>query len=93
MKNYFCSKCKRFHYRGKIYGKHLKYKEKKGNPTHRKMSFIPSNKILEFDVDELRLIAPRQIQLLGIKMNQTKRFMFYKREINRIILDEKKIIR
>lgn len=96
MNKYFCLKCKRFHYRGKIYENHLKFKEKikqKNNPINNKKNFIPSNKILEFDVDELRPIAQRQIQRWVMKMNQSKRFMLYKREINKIILHEKKLLR
>lgn len=95
MKKYFCSKCKRTHYRGKIYKNHLKYKvekNKKSNPNQEKKISIPSNEIIEFDFNELRPIARHQIQRLVLKMHKTKRFRLYTKEINKIILHEKEIL-
>ena len=94
MKKYFCLKCKRTHFRGKIYEDHLEYREKKSkknNPNHKTKNPIPSNEIIEFDFDELRPIARRQIQRCILKMHQTKHFGLYIKEINRIILHEKQL--
>ncbi|MFX1256360.1 MAG: hypothetical protein ACFFAN_00730 [Promethearchaeota archaeon] len=92
---YFCSKCKRKHYRGKIYENHLKYRKKNNkviNPNKKKKNFIPSNEIIEFDFNELRPIAWRQIRRLVMKMHQTKNFKLYTKEINKILLHEKKLL-
>lgn len=95
MKTYFCLKCKRNHYRGKIYEDHLKYSKKinkNNNPNHNKESSIPSNEIVEFDFNKLRPIARRQIRRLVIKMHQTKEFRFYRKQINKLLLYEKKML-
>ncbi len=80
---YYCSKCNKYHYRGKIYENHLQYEEKKI-----KKKKIPKDKILDFNMDQLRPIARRQISRLFDKMKTTKHNKFYIREINRIILYE-----
>ena len=92
MKKYFCSKCKRTHFRGKIFEEHLKYRKTRNNPKQKKKSSIPSEKIIEFEFDELRLIARRQIQRLVMKMHKTKNFRLYTKEINKIILYEKDLL-
>ncbi|MFX1444820.1 MAG: hypothetical protein ACFFHV_15515 [Promethearchaeota archaeon] len=95
MKKYYCTKCKRNHYRGKIYENHLNYREiknKKLNPNHKKKKSIPSDRFIEFDINELRPIARRQIRTLVMKMNHTKNFRLYTKEINKIILHEKDLL-
>ncbi|MFX0071520.1 MAG: hypothetical protein ACFFAO_10565 [Candidatus Hermodarchaeota archaeon] len=93
MKKYYCSKCVRFHYRGKIYKEHIKYKSgKKHVPkTYNKAGkdFPPSDKFIEFDYNKLRPIARRQIQRLINKMYKTRNFRLYTKEINRTIIYEK----
>jgi hypothetical protein len=91
MKKYYCTKCNRNHYRGKIYKDHLNYRGKKNKKNKPKRS-IPSDKFIEVDFKELRPIAQRQIQTLVMKMHQTKNFRMYTKEINKIILHEKELL-
>ncbi len=92
MKKYFCSKCKKNHFRGKIFEEHLKYRKKNNNANNKKKNSIPSDKIIEFDFEELRPIARRQIRKLVMKMHYTKKFGLYTKEINKIILHEKDLL-
>ena len=94
IKKYYCVVCRRYHYRGKIYQNHLKYQLKKNEmKTHSnvKKKPIPTDKIMEFKKKDLRPIAKRQIQRCYRKMYLTKNFRLYTREINKIILHEKKL--
>jgi hypothetical protein len=94
IKKYYCTICRRYHYRGKIYKNHLKYQDKKKEErTHSngQKKSIPTDKIMEFDKNYLRPIAKRQIRRCYRKMYLTQNFRLYIREINKIILHEKKI--
>ncbi|TFG07152.1 MAG: hypothetical protein EU539_05735 [Promethearchaeota archaeon] len=92
MKRYYCTKCKRYHYRGKIYKRHKEFKEEKNeknnNSRSKERNLIPNEKILKFDANKLRPIARRQIRRFLNKMNKTNRIKFYTREINRVIIHE-----
>ncbi|TFG27066.1 MAG: hypothetical protein EU532_08315 [Promethearchaeota archaeon] len=94
IKKYYCTICKRYHYRGKIYRNHLKYQAKKqGKKNHfnLKKKSIPTDKIIKYEKKDLRPIAKRQIRRFFRKMYLTKNFKLYTREINKIILHEKKL--
>lgn len=80
--SYYCSKCKRKHYRGKIYSKHLKY-----NIKEKKDDDLPSKKFIN-PPPYLRFIAKKQIITLMKKWLVDKNDM-YRYEINRILRDEK----
>lgn len=92
---YYCNFCRRYHYRGKIYQKHLNYQEKKKKKTKANFNLknkkIPTNKFIQFKKNELRPIAKRQINRLFRKMYLTKKFNLYTREINKIIIYEQKL--
>ena len=84
MTKYYCTQCHRYHYRGKIYGAHVQFKKHKAN----KENSIPTNKILEFDMEDLRPIAQRQVKTLLKKMRTTNKPDLYKKEINKVIIYE-----
>jgi len=92
MRKYFCSKCNRHHSRGKVYEDHLNYRGKKNKKNQKVKRSIPSDRFIEFDFDELRPIAQRQIRTLVMKMHHTKNFSLYTKEINKIILHEKELL-
>jgi hypothetical protein len=84
MTRYYCTQCQRYHYRGKIYTTHLQYK----NDGPKKKSHIPTKKIIDFDMEELRPIAQRQVKTLLKKMRFTNKQDLYKKEINKVIMYE-----
>lgn len=94
---YFCKKCKRFHYHGKIYEDHLKYNDKEKNKKNisknlnlksRKENKIQSKKVMDFNYDTLRPIAKRQIDKLFDKMRTTHNNDLYVFQINKLIIHE-----
>jgi len=84
---YFCTHCKRNHRSGKIYQKHLEFKELEENN-------IPCNKVIDCIWEDLPGIAKRQIRHYIRKMtwdsknNFSKKRKMYIGEINRVILEE-----
>jgi hypothetical protein len=85
MTKYYCSKCNKYHYRGKIYKNHLKFKRAKSDLD--KYKHIELN---EIEIRNLRPIAQRQIFNLLKKMRKSKKPKLYEREIKRVILFETK---
>jgi hypothetical protein len=59
MHKYYCKKCKKYHYRGKIYNEHSDYKKEESNKDN--YLDIESNKK---NLDTLRPIAKRQLRIL-----------------------------
>ena len=82
MEKYYCTKCKRNHYRGKIYQKHLSYKKKNESKLSSK------GKMTSLDFEKLRPIAQRQIRRLLERMEYTKNIELYKNEIKKVINNE-----
>ena len=67
-----------------------KNQEKKNQSNFNKKS-IPTDKIIKYEKKDLRPIAKRQIRRFFRKMYLTKNFKLYTKEINKIILHEKKL--
>ncbi|TFF90894.1 MAG: hypothetical protein EU548_00660 [Promethearchaeota archaeon] len=82
MEKYYCTECKRYHYRGKIYQEHLSYKKKKD------INSLKKNEIDSLDLERFRPIAQRQISRLLIKMESTGNHELYSNEISKIINKE-----
>lgn len=84
MKKYYCNKCEKYHYRGKIFREHLYYKRE-----------IPKNQTYEEDnikinLNDLRPIAKRQLLRLLKKAKTTKNHDLYRKEIIKLIENEKR---
>jgi len=92
MAKYYCVKCERFHHRGKIYEKHLKYKKSDNKkPINEDLNnSISVNEILNYDISEFRNIAKRQYKNLIEKMYMSKNYDMYAQEIRKLILYEEK---
>lgn len=85
IKKYYCTKCNRYHYRGKIYKKHKEYSQKRKKPiSHLK------NGLIYFNFKELRPIAQRQILTLIKRMKETNNKEMYIEQLNRVIKHENK---
>lgn len=85
IKKYYCKKCSRYHYRGKIYKEHKLYKKKKSNSDSYSRS-----RIIDFNFKELRPIAQRQVLRLIMKMKATDKKEMYIEHLNRVIQHENK---
>jgi hypothetical protein len=85
MKKYYCSKCSKHHYRGKIYKDHIEFKKQE-------IDYESSNsEDIDFtNLKNLRPIAKRQILKLIRKMNTSKKPGLYKNQIKRVIEYENK---
>jgi hypothetical protein len=83
-KKYYCNKCKRYHHRGKIYREHLKF-EVKEDTTNKS-----ENETLKVEFKSLRPIAERQLNRLLKKIDKTGNNEIYKKEIIKLIKNEKK---
>jgi len=88
LKKYYCTKCKRYHHRGKIYKEHLQYKENKRKPS--KVHISRDIDLKDVDFEDLRPIAKRQILSLLKRMTRTEHPDFYKKRIMRVIAYENK---
>jgi hypothetical protein len=84
MKKYYCRKCKRYHHRGKIYGEHLKFKKREENANS------TDNDTLKVEFESLRPIAKRQLNRLLKKIHKTGKNEIYKKEIIKLIKNEKR---
>lgn len=85
VKKYYCTKCKRYHYHGKIYKTHKEFREKR-----KKSSFYLKNGLIDFNFKELRPIAQRQVLTLLKKMKETNNKEMYIEQLNRVIQHENK---
>lgn len=82
---YYCKKCKKYHYRGKIYRNHLDYKKEvisRNNPLN--------DENIKIDLDTLRPIAKRQLRRLFKKIKSSGNHELYKNEIIKLIKNEKR---
>ncbi len=82
---YYCKKCKKYHYRGKIYKNHLDYKKEvisRNTP--------PNDENIKLDLDTLRPIAKRQLRRLFKKIKSSGNHELYKNEIIKLIKNEKR---
>ena len=82
---YYCKKCKKYHYRGKIYKEHLDYKKKEISKNN-----YPDDENIKIDLDSLRPIAKRQLRMLFKKMKSSGNHELYKNEIIKLIENEKR---
>ncbi|MFX0030146.1 MAG: hypothetical protein ACFE8B_13125 [Candidatus Hermodarchaeota archaeon] len=82
MLKYYCRKCKRYHYRGKIYREHLKFKEIEENTNN------SESKSFKVEFESLRPIAKRQLNRLLKKIDKTGRNEIYEKEIIKLIKNE-----
>jgi hypothetical protein len=87
-KKYYCTNCKRYHHRGKIYKEHLQYKKNKAPPSKVQISRDINPEDVNFE--ELRPIAKRQILSLLKRMTRTEHPDYYKKRILRVIAYENK---
>lgn len=85
MTKYYCLKCEKYHYRGKIYNNHLQFKREQNYNEKKDLTNIE-----ELEFESLRPIAKRQILLLIRKMENSKMPEFYKKQITRVIVYENK---
>lgn len=85
MHKYYCKKCKKYHYRGKIYKEHSDYKKEDFNKDD--YLDVENTKI---NLDTLRPIAKRQVRTLLKKMKLSDNHELYKNEINKLIKNEKR---
>ena len=85
MHKYYCKKCKKYHYRGKIYKEHSDYKKEDFNKDD--YLDVENTKI---NLDTLRPIAKRQLRTLLKKMKLSDNHELYKNEINKLIKNEKR---
>ncbi|HUW89880.1 MAG TPA: hypothetical protein VMV43_05105 [Candidatus Nanopelagicaceae bacterium] len=85
MHKYYCKKCKKYHYRGKIYKEHSDYKKEEFNKDD--YLDVENTKI---NLDTLRPIAKRQLRTLLKKMKLSDNHELYKNEINKLIKNEKR---
>lgn len=88
LKKYYCTKCKRYHNRGKIYKKHLQYKKIKKKSSKIQISADVDLKDVSFE--DLRPIAQRQILSLLKRMTRAEYPEYYKKRIIRVIAHENK---
>ncbi len=80
MHKYFCKKCKKNHYRGKIYKDHLVYKRNEFiNDINPEIDYI------KVDLDTLRPIAKRQLRKLLKKVKSSDNHELYRNEIIKLI--------
>jgi hypothetical protein len=86
LKKYYCTNCKRYHHRGKIYKEHLQYKNSKKNSS--KVQISKDFELKDVDFEELRPIAQRQILSLLKRMTRTEHPEYYKKRIIRVIAYE-----
>lgn len=87
IRKYYCTKCKRYHYRGKIYDEHKLYREKR-----KKFVSYLRNGIIKVNFEKLRPIAQRQVLILIKKMKETSNKEMYIEQLNRVIQHENKNI-
>lgn len=91
VKKYYCKKCRKFHFRGKIYKAHFKYKKDTlpANSSKRKLQRKSLDKEISLnniDYSKLRPIAQRQLSNLILKLKTTNTYSsIYKEEINKLI--------
>ncbi|MFX1313986.1 MAG: hypothetical protein ACFFHD_15450 [Promethearchaeota archaeon] len=85
MHKYYCKKCKKYHYRGKIYKDHLNYKKEDTIKDN-----YPDDENIKIDLDILRPIAKRQLHRLFKKMKSSGNHELYKNEIIKLIKNEKR---
>jgi len=85
MHKYYCKKCKKYHYRGKIDKEHSDYKKEEFNKDD--YLDVENTKI---NLDTLRPIAKRQLRTLLKKMKLSDNHELYKNEINKLIKNEKR---
>ena len=85
MNKYYCRKCKKFHYRGKIYEEHLNFNRKK-----LKKDTQYDDKEIKININKLRPIAKRQLNRLFKKAKSTGNHELYKKEIIKLIKNEKR---
>lgn len=79
---YFCLKCKKNHHSGKIYYEHKEHIGKKDD-------LIPTDRIIEADLTNMREVADRQLErLLKRRELNPNRFELYTKRINELILYE-----
>lgn len=83
MNKYYCTICQKHHFRGKIYEDHLPYKKKK-----LKIKKVNTKQLIEFNEEDLRPIARRQLRRLLKKLNKLDNKDYYIGEINRLIMYE-----
>ena len=88
LKKYYCTRCKRYHHRGKIYEKHLQFKKNKKKSSRIKISQDVDLKDVSFE--DLRPIAQRQILSLLRRMTRAEYPEYYKKRIMRVIAHENK---
>lgn len=87
-KKYYCTKCKKYHHRGKIYNEHIHNKKDKKNPSNVQITKEINPENVNFE--ELRPIAKRQILSLLKRMTRTEHPDYYKKRILRVIAYENK---
>ncbi|MFW9998721.1 MAG: hypothetical protein ACFE9Q_05975 [Candidatus Hodarchaeota archaeon] len=85
MNKYYCNKCDKYHYRGKIYREHLDFKREKISKD-----ISADDKELEINFKKLRPIAKRQLQRLFKKAKHSGNHELYKKEIIKLIENEKR---
>lgn len=85
MRKYYCTKCNKYHYRGKIFKEHLDYKREKKSKNK-----IPEVNNMQINLDRLRPVAKRQLRRLYKKMKSSKNHELYKNEIIKLIKKEKR---
>ena len=85
MNKYYCKKCNKYHYRGKIYENHLDYKKEDTNKDT-----YPDDENIKVNLDTLRPIAKRQLRRLFKKIKSSGNHELYKNEIIKLIKNEKR---
>lgn len=88
MKKYYCTKCQRYHHRGKVYKEHFQHKWIKQQKSKIKINREFDLKDVNFE--DLRPIAQRQILSLLKRMIRTEHPEYYKKRIIRVIKYENK---
>ena len=84
MKKYYCKKCDKYHYRGKIYQEHIYFKRE-----ITQNQFYDNNET-KINLDDLRPVAKRQFYRLLKKAKSSKNSDFYRNEIIKLIENEKR---
>ncbi|MFX1504320.1 MAG: hypothetical protein ACFFDH_25395 [Promethearchaeota archaeon] len=85
MNKYYCKRCNKNHYRGKIFKEHLKFKKE-----HIRENDHPDNEEIKVNLKTLRPIARRQLRRLFQKAKLSGNHDLYKNEIARLIKNEKR---
>jgi len=90
-KSYYCTKCNRKHYRGKIHEKHKKFRqiEVKKQQIYKVKNFKEAWKTLS-------VVAKRQLIQLIYKLNLSYKYNLYRREISKLLereLDKKYLVK